>query len=81
MPRTATPEGRRGKKVSVEVHSPRPSNILNSIGCLDKPTYGVIRLDGDDLSSLDAKQLTEVRRDKIGLISQQFHLIPHLTVM
>lgn len=57
------------------------TTLLNIIGCLDKPTYGVIRLDGDDLSSLDAKQLTEVRRDKIGLIFQQFHLIPHLTAV
>ena len=57
------------------------TTLLNIIGCLDKPTYGIIRLDGDDLSSLDAKQLTEVRRDKIGLIFQQFHLIPHLTAV
>ncbi|MDP2729329.1 MAG: ABC transporter ATP-binding protein [Dehalococcoidales bacterium] len=57
------------------------TTLLNIIGCLDKPTYGIIRLDGDDLSSLDAKQLTEVRRDKIGLIFQQFHLIPHLTAL
>ncbi|MBI2849995.1 MAG: ABC transporter ATP-binding protein [Chloroflexi bacterium] len=57
------------------------TTLLNIIGGMDKPTEGRVILDGVDLSSLTQKQLTEVRRDKIGLIFQQFHLIPHLTAV
>jgi len=57
------------------------TTLLNMIGCMDKPSRGLVRLDGIDLSSLNAKQLTEVRRDKVGLVFQQFHLIPHLTAV
>ena len=57
------------------------TTLLNIIGCMDKPTCGQIIFDGVDLSSLSQQQLTEVRRDKIGLIFQQFHLIPHLTAL
>ncbi|MBI2954131.1 MAG: ABC transporter ATP-binding protein [Chloroflexi bacterium] len=57
------------------------TTLLNIIGCLDKPSRGSVILDGADLSSLNSKQLTEVRRDKIGLVFQQFHLIPHLTAV
>ena len=57
------------------------TTLLNIIGCMDIPTRGQAILDGVDLSTLNQKQLTEVRRDKIGLIFQQFHLIPHLTAL
>ena len=57
------------------------TTLLNIIGGLDRPTSGRVILDGADLSSLSQRQLTEVRRDKIGLIFQQFHLIPHLTAL
>lgn len=57
------------------------TTLLNIIGGMDKPSHGRVMLDGIDLSSLNLKQLTEIRRDKIGLIFQQFHLIPHLTAV
>lgn len=57
------------------------TTLLNIIGCLDKPSRGLLMLDGIDLGSLNAKQLAVVRRDKIGLVFQQFHLIPHLTAV
>lgn len=57
------------------------TTLLNIIGGMDQPSHGHVILDGFDLSSLSQKQLTEVRRDKIGLIFQQFHLIPHLTAV
>lgn len=57
------------------------TSLLNIIGCLDKPTTGTVILDGVDLSSVNERHLTEVRRDKIGLVFQQFHLIPHLTAV
>lgn len=57
------------------------TTLLNIIGCMDKPGSGQVIFDGVNLSSLNMKQLTEVRRDKIGLIFQQFHMIPHLTAL
>lgn len=57
------------------------TTLLNIIGFMDKPTTGSVILDGIDLSQANTKQLTEVRRDKIGLVFQQFHLIPHLTAV
>lgn len=57
------------------------STLMNIIGCMDSPTSGSVILDGTDITKLGPKQLTEIRRDKIGLVFQQFHLIPHLTAL
>lgn len=57
------------------------TTLMNIIGCMDKATSGSIVLDGLDLSALDSKSLTAIRRDKVGLVFQQFHLIPYLTAL
>lgn len=57
------------------------STILNIIGCMDKPTSGSVLIDGIEVTARSNKELTEVRREKIGLVFQQFHLIPHLTAL
>ncbi|MBQ2679344.1 MAG: ABC transporter ATP-binding protein [Firmicutes bacterium] len=57
------------------------STLMNIIGCMDKPSLGQVFLDGKDISKESAKSLTEIRRDKIGLIFQQFHLINYLTAV
>ncbi|MBW4082719.1 ABC transporter ATP-binding protein [Paenibacillus sp. S150] len=57
------------------------STMLNMIGLMDKPTSGEVKIDGIVTSSLGSKKLTEIRKDKIGLVFQQFHLIPHLTAL
>lgn len=57
------------------------STMMNIVGCMDKPTEGSVLLDGQDVAKLSAKNLTEIRRDKIGLIFQQFHLISYLTAL
>ena len=44
------------------------STMMNIIGCMDKPTKGEVLLDGEDLSKLPGKRLTDIRRDKIGLM-------------
>ena len=51
------------------------STMMNIIGCMDKPTKGEVLLDGEDISKLPGKRLTDIRRDKIGLIFQQFHMV------
>jgi len=57
------------------------STMMNIIGCMDKPTSGEVLLDGVDISKESNKNLTAIRRDKIGLIFQQFHLVNYLTAL
>ena len=57
------------------------STIMNIIGCMDKPTMGEGILDGQDITKESQTSLTKIRREKIGLIFQQFHLIPYLTAL
>jgi putative ABC transport system ATP-binding protein len=57
------------------------STLMNIIGCMDKPSKGQIILDGTDISKVDNKGLTIIRRDKIGLIFQQFHLVNYLNAL
>ena len=55
------------------------STLLNLIGLLDRPSSGVYRLDGLDVTTLDDEQQARVRREKIGFVFQFFHLVPRLT--
>ena len=57
------------------------TTMMNIVGCMDKPTHGSVILDGEDISRLSAEELTGIRRDKIGLVFQQFHLVPYLTAL
>ena len=57
------------------------TTMMNIIGCMDKPSSGSVLLDGEELSKLTPSELTAIRRDKIGLIFQQFHLITYLTAL
>ena len=57
------------------------STLMNIIGCMDKPTSGEVILDGADIAKVSDRRLTEIRRDKIGLIFQQFHLVSYLTAV
>ena len=57
------------------------TTLMNIIGCMDKPSLGKIELAGQDISKLSSKELTVVRRDTIGLVFQQFHLVNYLTAL
>ena len=57
------------------------STMMNIVGCMDKPSLGAVILDGVDIAKESGKKLTEIRRDKIGLIFQQFHLVNYLTAV
>ena len=57
------------------------TTMMNIVGCMNKATHGAVVLDGEKISRLNAKDLTAIRRDKIGLIFQQFHLISYLTAV
>ena len=51
------------------------STLMNILGCLDVPTTGSYRLDGQEVGSLKDDQLAEVRSRKIGFVFQQFNLL------
>jgi len=57
------------------------STLLNVLGLLDRPTSGVYRLQGEDVSSLDDNALAAHRQKHIGFVFQFFHLIPRLTAL
>ena len=55
------------------------TTLLNIIGCIDNPSEGSVIINSRDVTTMGAQQLTEVRRDTIGFVFQQFFLIPTLT--
>ncbi|MCL6471825.1 MAG: ABC transporter ATP-binding protein [Firmicutes bacterium] len=55
------------------------STLLHLIGGLDKPTSGIVVVDGHDLAKLNDTELTELRRRKIGFVFQYYNLIPVLS--
>lgn len=57
------------------------TTLMNIIGCMDKPSAGEVLLDGVDISRESGRNLTLLRRDKIGLIFQQFHLVNYLNAL
>jgi putative ABC transport system ATP-binding protein len=57
------------------------STLLNLISGIDYPSSGTISIDGTEMTGLDEKSRTLLRRDRIGFIFQFFNLIPTLTVL
>lgn len=52
------------------------STMMNLIGCLDRPTSGLVKVAGEDLSELNDKKLTSLRNYAIGFVFQSFFLLP-----
>ena len=57
------------------------TTLMNIIGCLDTPSEGTMTMQGRRIEDLGERQLTEVRKNVIGLVFQKFYLIPHLTAI
>jgi putative ABC transport system ATP-binding protein len=55
------------------------STFLNLIGCIDVPTHGTVSIDGRLTTNLSDAELTQLRRDKVGMIFQFFNLLGTLT--
>lgn len=55
------------------------TTLLNLIGTFDRPTSGRIYIDGQDLTRMGERELTRLRREKIGFVFQFYNLIPVLT--
>jgi putative ABC transport system ATP-binding protein len=56
------------------------STALNLVAAVDRPDTGVARVCGVDLGAATEEQLVTLRRRRIGMVFQAFHLVPHLTV-
>jgi putative ABC transport system ATP-binding protein len=57
------------------------STLLNLIAGLDHPTSGTLRIDGSDLATLSAEQLSRYRRQSVGIIFQSFNLISTMSAL
>ncbi|MDF1487865.1 ABC transporter ATP-binding protein [Tessaracoccus caeni] len=57
------------------------TTLMNILGCMDTATSGTVLLDGERLDKQGERELAAIRRRRIGLIFQKFHLVKHLTAL
>jgi putative ABC transport system ATP-binding protein len=57
------------------------TTLVNLLAALDRPTSGRVIVDGVDLTTLSESERVRFRREKVGVIFQQFHLFPYLTAI
>jgi putative ABC transport system ATP-binding protein len=57
------------------------STLMHLLGCLDRPTTGVLRIGGSDLAELDDTQLATLRNETIGFVFQSFQLLSRTTAI
>jgi putative ABC transport system ATP-binding protein len=57
------------------------STLMNVIGCLDRPTSGSYRLDGQEVSQLPVNTLAEIRNRTLGFVFQGFHLLTRTSAL
>ncbi len=57
------------------------TTLLNILAGLDRPTGGRVRVDGDEITRLGRRELARYRQRRVGLVFQQFHLMPYLTAV
>jgi putative ABC transport system ATP-binding protein len=57
------------------------STLMMVLGGLERPSAGLVRIDGDDLGALGEDARARLRRARIGIVFQSFHLIPTMTAL
>lgn len=57
------------------------STLMNILGCLDRPTSGNYRLEGQDVSGLSRDQRADIRNRRLGFVFQNFHLLSRTSAL
>ena len=57
------------------------STCMNMIGCLDRPTSGIVKINGVETAKMNEKELSVLRNQTIGFVFQQYHLISSMNVI
>ena len=57
------------------------STLLNLLSTIDKPSHGSIQMDGVDITKIKNDRLSQIRKDKIGFIFQEYNLLDNMTLM
>jgi putative ABC transport system ATP-binding protein len=57
------------------------STLMNILGCLDRPTAGEYKLNGESVANLTDDQLAEIRNRGVGFVFQSFNLLPRATAL
>ena len=57
------------------------STCMNMIGCLDRPTSGIVKINGKETAKMSEKELSVLRNQTIGFVFQQYHLISSMNVI
>ena len=57
------------------------STLMNMIGCLDRPTSGVVEIGGKSTASMTEKELAFLRNETVGFVFQQYFLLPSMTIL
>jgi len=55
------------------------SSLMHILGAMTKPTAGKVLIEGSDIAKMDDRDLTRIRREKVGFVFQKFNLLPTLT--
>ena len=57
------------------------STCMNMIGCLDRPTSGIVKINGKETALMSEKELSYLRNVTVGFVFQQYFLLPAMTVV
>ena len=57
------------------------STCMNMIGCLDKPSEGIVKINGKETAKMNEKELAVLRNQTVGFVFQQYFLLPAMTVL